>query len=112
MKFLGKLKKGNAKNKVFKGKVKSKVGFGVQHYAGLVTYDATGFLEKNRDTLTVDLVEMLQTSSNPFINMLYPPGKKISTKSRKYSLSKQFQQQLKDLMVQLNATSPHYIRCV
>lgn len=42
-----------------------------QHYAGTVEYNVHGFLEKNRDTLTEDLVDMLRTSSNTFVNKLY-----------------------------------------
>ena len=32
--------------------------FTLHHYAGAVTYEAYGFLEKNRDTLAVDVVGM------------------------------------------------------
>ncbi|KAI3384530.1 hypothetical protein SNEBB_003598 [Seison nebaliae] len=36
--------------------------FGVVHYADIVTYDARGFLEKNRDTLTSNLIECVNNS--------------------------------------------------
>jgi myosin heavy subunit len=85
----------------------------VVHYAGNVIYETAGFLEKNRDTLTDDLVEMVQKSRMPLLLELFPKaGTGMSTADKKASLSKQFQKQLHDLMTTLNNTEPHYIRCV
>jgi hypothetical protein len=64
-----------------------------------VSYDSDGFLEKNRDTLTPDLLEMLYTSKLEYMNILFDKSVVVSTKEQKSSLSKQFQQQLFDLMV-------------
>jgi myosin heavy subunit len=36
--------------------------FIIKHYAGEVEYDTYGFLEKNRDTLTDDLIEVHSTN--------------------------------------------------
>ena len=38
--------------------------FRIQHYAGPVTYDITGFIEKNRDTLFQDFKRLLYSSKN------------------------------------------------
>ena len=113
-KFLSKLAKSQKKeqNAAFEAVRFKPFLFVVRHYAGDVTYDGQGFLEKNRDTLTPDLVEMLQTSTSPFINKLYPPKMTLSDRDRKSSLSKQFQGQLRALMGQLYKTEPHYIRCI
>jgi len=110
--FMAKLRKNNKTNPVYQNDPKSKVHFIVNHYAGKVRYAGLGFLEKNRDTLTTDLVELLQTSTQPLVNQLYPPNKAVSSKEKKASLSKQFQSQLNTLMRRLNKTQPHYIRCV
>ncbi|XP_006866753.1 PREDICTED: myosin-IIIb [Chrysochloris asiatica] len=45
--------------------------FGIQHYAGKVLYDASGVLEKNRDTLPVDVVVVLRTSENKLLQQLF-----------------------------------------
>ncbi|ELW71547.1 Myosin-IIIb [Tupaia chinensis] len=45
--------------------------FGVQHYAGKVLYDASGVLEKNRDTLPADVVVVLRTSENKLLRQLF-----------------------------------------
>ncbi|XP_074193924.1 myosin-IIIb [Rhinolophus sinicus] len=45
--------------------------FGIQHYAGKVLYDASGVLEKNRDTLPADVVVVLRTSDNKLLQQLF-----------------------------------------
>ncbi|XP_072817215.1 myosin-IIIb isoform X1 [Vicugna pacos] len=45
--------------------------FGIQHYAGKVLYDASGVLEKNRDTLPADVVVILRTSENQLLQQLF-----------------------------------------
>lgn len=42
--------------------------FVVVHYAGEVAYNVTGFLEKNKDSLSPDLEELGRTSCHPFIS--------------------------------------------
>lgn len=112
--FLDKLKDEHTGNTVFSGDGhgSGSLCFVIKHYAGKVTYDSSGFLEKNRDTLTEDLIEMLQTSNNNFVSSLYPKTEEVSKAERKSSLSKQFQSQLTTLMKQLYLTEPHYIRCI
>ena len=36
--------------------------FGIRHYAGEVTYQVDGLLEKNRDTFRDDILKMLKES--------------------------------------------------
>ncbi|XP_070097293.1 myosin-IIIb isoform X1 [Equus caballus] len=45
--------------------------FGIHHYAGKVLYDASGVLEKNRDTLPADVVVVLRTSKNKLLQQLF-----------------------------------------
>ncbi|CAI2162513.1 1810_t:CDS:2 [Funneliformis geosporum] len=60
--------------------------FGIQHFAGQVTYNATGFLEKNTDNLSADFVSLFRnstgasTTSNSFIVGLFT-DKAVSTES-------------------------------
>ena len=110
--FLKKSAASNSKNSSFKASP-IPTSFVIVHYAGHVTYDAIGFLEKNRDTLSEDLLELLATSKMPFIFEIFPNlGAKLSAKERKASLGFQFSKQLDNLMNTLNATEPHYIRCI
>ncbi|XP_017735527.1 PREDICTED: unconventional myosin-If [Rhinopithecus bieti] len=47
-------------------------GFVIHHYAGKVSYDVSGFCERNRDVLFSDLIELMQTSEQAFSGMLFP----------------------------------------
>ena len=38
----------------------------IHHYAGMVTYDVDGFVERNKDVLFDDLIELMQSSTNKF----------------------------------------------
>ncbi|XP_030837975.1 unconventional myosin-XVI isoform X3 [Strongylocentrotus purpuratus] len=45
--------------------------FSVLHYAGIVCYNVSGFLEKNRDTLAKSVLFTMKTSNKPLIRELF-----------------------------------------
>ena len=49
---------------------KAQLTFSIHHYAGVVTYHAVGFLEKNKDELPKETTELLMSSSFPFLASL------------------------------------------
>ncbi|XP_040208473.1 myosin-IIIa isoform X2 [Rana temporaria] len=61
---------GNLKSKYFWRPKRVDLTFGIHHYAGKVLYNASGFLEKNRDTLPADIVLLLRSSENNLIRIL------------------------------------------
>ncbi|KAJ4777408.1 Myosin-related family protein [Rhynchospora pubera] len=120
--FATKLKQHLDSNPCFKGE-RGKA-FTVSHYAGEVMYNTTGFLEKNRDLLHVDLIQLLAscTCNLPQIfaaKMLvqsddYPsgPARLSGADSQKLSVTTKFKGQLFQLMQRLESTTPHFIRCI
>ena len=48
--------------------------FGVAHYAGDVVYQVEGFLDKNRDTVRQDLIDLLASSGNPLVAAWFLPS--------------------------------------
>ncbi|KNC46294.1 uncharacterized protein AMSG_02747 [Thecamonas trahens ATCC 50062] len=87
-------------------------GFTVHHYAGAVAYDATGFVEKNKDRLEDDLLTLVTASTSDFLKSLFATARDSAASNRKKSIGAQFRTQLNDLMEELNATEPHYVRCI
>lgn len=71
-------------------------------------YDSVGFLEKNRDRLNDDAYNCVGSSSLQFLASLFND----QTATSKITLGSKFSKQLNELMSTLNATEPHYIRCV
>ncbi|CAI0416405.1 unnamed protein product [Linum tenue] len=121
--FANKLKQHLQSNSCFRGD-RGKA-FTVSHYAGEVTYDTTAFLEKNRDLLHMDSIQLLSSCSChlPQIfasNMLAQSEKSVvgplhkagGADSQKLSVATKFKGQLFQLMKRLESTTPHFIRCI
>uniref|UniRef100_A0A8C1G1D2 Si:ch73-194h10.2 n=1 Tax=Cyprinus carpio TaxID=7962 RepID=A0A8C1G1D2_CYPCA len=99
--------------------------FGIRHFAGVVYYDCKGFLEKNRDTLSNDVIQLIHTSSNKLLKQIF--HNELSTTEAKTSsnhtilkanskrvptLCGQFRQSLDSLMKTLTTCQPFFIRCI
>ncbi|CAK7327357.1 unnamed protein product [Dovyalis caffra] len=87
--------------------------FTICHYAGDVTYQTELFLDKNKDYVVAEHQALLSESKCSFVSGLFPPLPEESVKSSKFSsIGSRCKQQLQALLETLNATEPHYIRCV
>lgn len=116
-------------------------GFTIRHYALDVTYQADGFLEKNRDTVPDEHLALLTSSSNAFlrevmdialhrnaevvdaprtpdvaVSKIPDPGRTDitgrGTSVKKPTLGSIFKGSLGTLMEMLRMTNVHYIRCL
>ncbi|ONH93354.1 hypothetical protein PRUPE_8G228100 [Prunus persica] len=87
--------------------------FTIVHYAGEVQYQSDQFLDKNKDYIVPEHRDLLSASKCSFVAGLFPSLTEEAAKSSKFSsISSRFKQQLQHLMETLNATEPHYIRCI
>ncbi|KAK2984719.1 hypothetical protein RJ640_004544 [Escallonia rubra] len=122
MTFASKLKQHLNANPCFKGERGG--AFSVRHYAGEVLYDTSGFLEKNRDPLHSDTLQLLASCSSRLpqlfasskLNQLQktanPSSQLGAFDSHKQSVGTKFKGQLFKLMQQLENSTPHFIRCI
>merc|ERR1711936_796352 len=96
--------------------------FAVIHYAATVSYNLTGWLEKNKDPLNDTIVELIKNGGNSLAIQCFKdhPGQPLEApkdQERKKgkggkTVSSYFKGQLDDLMTTLYKTEPHFIRCV
>ncbi|XP_077412941.1 myosin-1-like [Vanacampus margaritifer] len=111
------------KPKVVKGKPEAH--FSLMHYAGMVDYNISGWLEKNKDPLNESVVQLYQKSSVKILAMFYVTfsgaddapaggGKKVSKKKGAsfQTVSALFRENLGKLMTNLRTTHPHFVRCI
>ncbi|XP_069622077.1 unconventional myosin-Va isoform X1 [Ranitomeya imitator] len=115
----------------------SNVAFIIKHFADKVEYQCEGFLEKNKDTVFEDQVKVLKASKFKLLTELFqdddslsptstaPTGRTLlsrtslrkpkpeqASKEHKKTVGHQFRNSLHLLMETLNATTPHYVRCI
>ncbi|XP_072574058.1 unconventional myosin-Va isoform X3 [Paramormyrops kingsleyae] len=115
----------------------SNKAFIIQHFADKVEYQCEGFLEKNKDTVNEEQIHVLKASKFDLLVELFqddektssptgpPPGGRTrlsvkpdksrggqSSKEHKKTVGLQFRNSLQLLMETLNATTPHYVRCI
>ncbi|KPP70302.1 unconventional myosin-Vb-like, partial [Scleropages formosus] len=112
----------------------SSTAFIVSHFADTVQYECVGFLDKNRDTVFEEPINILRASQSELVAELFqqdPAGGALSLsglnssipngslrsgkrahREHKLTVGFQFRQSLQLLMDTLNATNPHYVRCI
>ncbi|KAF3925630.1 Myosin-2 [Orbilia brochopaga] len=133
---------GNKFDKFYKKARFGKSTFTVCHYAVDVTYDVEGFIEKNRDTVPDEHLEVLNSSANDFLTAVLKTSAQVRDKSsdavapaklstpaplapgkpgrrapvgaanRKPTLGGIFKASLIDLVTTIGDTEVHYIRCI
>ncbi|KAM7414757.1 hypothetical protein PAMA_019527 [Pampus argenteus] len=117
-------------NPMFEKPRLSNEAFVIQHFADKVEYHCKGFLEKNRDALYEGLIDIMRASKFPFVATFFQeeeqhnqsikvvkvrparPGVKPANKQLRSSVGDKFCSSLSLLMETLNATTPHYVRCI
>lgn len=113
-------------HKFFKKPRFARSDFTIVHYAIDVTYQIEGFIEKNKDTVSDELLQLLQNSQSEFIRELTTlpkpkedtpppptkPGFKSKSKNNKNTLGSIFKASLIELMNTIRSTESHYIRCI
>ncbi|XP_062059395.1 unconventional myosin-Ia isoform X3 [Lepus europaeus] len=87
--------------------------FRICHYAGKVTYNVNGFIDKNNDLLFRDLSQTMWKARHPLLRSLFPEGDpKQASLKRPPTAGAQFKSSVAVLMKNLYSKNPNYIRCI
>ncbi|XP_053696472.1 myosin heavy chain, muscle isoform X2 [Sabethes cyaneus] len=100
--------------------------FAIGHYAGVVSYNITGWLEKNKDPLNDTVVDQFKKGSNALLVEIFAdhPGQSAQPdagggkggRGKKgagfATVSSSYKEQLNNLMTTLRSTQPHFVRCI
>ncbi|CAM9291263.1 unnamed protein product, partial [Scytosiphon promiscuus] len=103
--------------------------FMIHHYAGNIVYHTEGFLEKNRDMLHQEGIDLLKSSTSDFVRSFGDstrseggggsssaarrgPGGARQSSIVSQSVGAQFKNQLNNLLGAIGETHPHYVRCL
>ncbi|KAL4710295.1 hypothetical protein ACJJTC_011549, partial [Scirpophaga incertulas] len=102
--------------------------FGIKHYAGQVWYSVEGFLDKNRDALRGDVLELLCSSEVPLVaemsaqlraqhdaNKTLPRGANgrfVTMKPRTPTVAARFSDSLHQLLESMSRCHPWFVRCI
>merc|ERR1712213_204917 len=125
--FEEKLKASLGKLPVFlkpQSKTDKNAHFAISHYAGIVSYNVTGWLEKNKDPVNDSVVEIMKSNSTCNLLVLLwedHPGQpttapKDEGKKKKGGggkiVSSVYLVSLGELMTTLHSCEPHFVRCL
>jgi myosin heavy chain 6/7 len=114
-----------------KGK-QAEAHFALKHYAGLVRYNVSNWLEKNKDPLNDTVITCMKASTGNKLSALLwddfqtqeeamaaqkkgtesKGGKKKGKSASMTTVSMGYRESLNNLMTMLHATHPHFIRCL
>ncbi|XP_034240467.1 myosin heavy chain, muscle isoform X15 [Thrips palmi] len=100
--------------------------FAIGHYAGTVSYNITGWLEKNKDPLNDTVVDQFKKGTNKLLVEIFAdhPGQSggggdaggKGGRGKKgggfATVSSSYKEQLNQLMTTLRSTQPHFVRCI
>ncbi|XP_070580050.1 myosin heavy chain, striated muscle-like isoform X4 [Ptychodera flava] len=90
--------------------------FLIHHYAGSVPYNVDGWLEKNKDPLNENCVDLFKKSTNGMLATLWEDYGTAASAGKKKKAIKTISgghlEQLNKLMINLNSTQPHFVRCI
>ncbi|KAL0279116.1 UNVERIFIED_CONTAM: hypothetical protein PYX00_000736 [Menopon gallinae] len=132
----------NIKSKYYIRPKSNALCFAIQHYAGRVIYKADGFLEKNRNFLPPEIIQLLRSSTFETVRYLFqcpitktgnlysaiqdgglngsPPGsfgrcnsRGLASQSRaQQTVATYFRYSLMDLLQKMVSGTPQFVRCI
>ncbi|CAJ1395531.1 unnamed protein product [Effrenium voratum] len=82
--------------------------FSIRHYAGEVMYTSEGWLDRNNDAVSEDLVFLMRSSGNELLASLFQED----SKGKRDTVVTKFKSSLSQLMDTIGQTGTQYVRCI
>lgn len=100
--------------------------FIIRHYAGEVIYEVQNFLDKNRDLLRTDVIDMFIDSRNPLLSKMFrdlrencesqrscfKTGRFVTMRPRTPTVAAKFSESLTSLIEEMSKCKPWFVRCI
>ncbi|KAG5313772.1 MYO3A protein, partial [Pseudoatta argentina] len=100
----------NIKSKFYVRPKSDAVCFAIYHFAGRVVYQAEGFLEKNRNFLPPEVIQLVRQSQ---YDMERYSSRGLASQSRaQQTVATYFRYSLMDLLQKMVSGSPQFVRCI
>uniref|UniRef100_A0A0N5CDU2 Myosin motor domain-containing protein n=1 Tax=Strongyloides papillosus TaxID=174720 RepID=A0A0N5CDU2_STREA len=91
--------------------------FTIKHYAGIVGYNIEGWVEKNRDTVDNNVLEIMGTSNHSLLKIFFKNINNANNNTNKNSrtsttVTSLYRESLHNLIEVLHSTNANFIRCI
>lgn len=100
--------------------------FIIRHYAGEVVYEVQNFLDKNRDLLRTDVIDMFIDSRNPLLSKMFrelrencesqrscsKTGRFVTMRPKTPTVAAKFNDSLTSLIEEMSKCKPWFVRCI
>ncbi|CCG83993.1 protein of unknown function [Taphrina deformans PYCC 5710] len=86
--------------------------FLVKHYAGDVMYSVPGLTDKNKDQMLKDVLDLIKSSQNKFLQTIFPEQVDHDNKKRPPTAGDKIKASANDLVSTLMQCQPSYIRTI
>jgi len=103
------------KKDLYSRDIKNPKAFKVHHYTGPVSYRVANFLEKAKDEISGNILEMFGDSTHPILQKMFKPSSKLTQdeiKGMKQSLGIQYKLEMSELIKLVEKGEPNYIKCM
>lgn len=86
--------------------------FLIKHYAGDVMYSVSGLTDKNKDQMLKDVLDLIKSSQNQFLQTIFPEQVDHDNKRRPPTAGDKIKASANDLVSTLMQCQPSYIRTI
>ena len=86
--------------------------FLIKHYAGDVMYNVQGMTDKNKDSLLKDILDLVDSSTNSYLQKLFPDRPDPNSKKRPPTAGDRIKASANALVENLMRAQPSYIRTI